>query len=209
VPWEKDGAWAKAWRVPGDAGGTRFVPVFGDAEDREHVRSAGATRLEGLSFVAGKYHAPAIAVVVREPEAVAVVGWRGGVTSGWTTAPVPAGAAVEDARAAALRLVAGVFPSRGRKDPEIVAAERLRARVLAFREAGETTRQYQIVVEGKGSPAGLQRRIESVPGLSVSEIMTTPEGGFDIVLDDRSGSAEPVERRLTQAGLPTTADGRR
>lgn len=206
-PWDKESAWSKAWRVPGDAGGTRYVPVLGDAEDREHVRASDARHLGGLGFLASKYQAPAIAIVVREPDGVAVSGWRGGVASGWATAPMPAGAAVEDARAAAVRLIAGIFPARAGRDPE-AAAERMRARVLAFRLAGESMRQYQIVVEGRGSPQALQRRIESVSGLSISEIMTTPNG-FDVVLDDRSGSSEPVERRLTQAGLPTQAEGAR
>lgn len=209
VPWEKEGAWAKAWRVPGDAGGTRFVPVFGDAEDRERVRPADARHLAGLSFLAAKYKAPAIAVVVREADAVGVTGWRSGATSGWSSVAMPAAASADDAKAAAVRLIAGVFPAHRGREPDVAAANaRMKARVLAFRDVGETTRQYQVVVEGKGAAQVLQRKIESVQGLSISEIMTTPEG-YDVVLDDRSGSTEPVEKRLSEAGLPTTAQGRR
>jgi hypothetical protein len=208
VPWEKEGAWSKAWRVPGDAGGTRYVPVFGDAEDREHVKPSGPRHLGGLAFLAAKYQAPGIAVVVREADAIAVTGWRAGAASGWTSISMPASAAVDDAKAAAVKLMAGIFPPRHGRDPEVVATERMKARVLAFRDAGEASRQYQIVVEGRGSPQALQKKIESVSGLSISEIMTTP-GGYDVVLDDRSGSAEPVEKRLTQAGLPTFIDGPR
>lgn len=208
IPWEKEGAWAKAWRVPGDVSGTRYVPVFGDAEDREHVKPMDHKHLGGLAFLAAKYHAPAIAVVVREADAVAVTGWRAGAMSRWISVPMPASAAVDDAKAAAVKMISGIFPAGHARDPEVITSDRMKARVIAFRDAGESTRQYQIAVEGKGSPQGLQRKIESIRGLSISEIMTTAEG-YDLVLDDRSGSQEPVEKRLTQAGLPTHANGNR
>lgn len=208
IPWEKEGAWSKAWRVPGEVGGTRYVPVFGDAEDREHVKPSDQRHLGGLAFLAAKYHAPAIAVVVREADAVAVTGWRAGAASGWNSVPMPASATVDDAKAAAVKMIANIFPAQRTRDPETIASDRMKARVLAFRDAGEATRQYQIAIEGKGSPQALQRKIESVSGLSISEIMTTPEG-YDVVLDDRSGSLEPVEKRLTQAGLPTSAGAHR
>ena len=208
VPWERDGEWARLWRVPGDAAGTRYVPVEGDAEDREHVRNPDGNSKDsvpaGLGFLAGKYRAPAIVLVVREPSGVGVIPWRGGYGS-WSRSAVPVGAPTEDAKTEALKLIARVFSGSDRRD-ELANPSRLAAKVLAFREASGGI-LYQVVVRGRIAQQQLLKLIERAGGLSVAEIVTTLDG-YDVVLSDPSGEKEPIERRLSRAGLPTEASGR-
>lgn len=208
IPWERDGEWARLWRVPGDAAGTRYVPVEGDAEDREQVRSPDGSSKEslpaGFGFLAGKYRAPAIVLVVREASGVGVIPWRGGYGS-WLRSAVPVGAPEEDAKAEALKLIARVFSGSGRRE-ELANSARLAAKVLAFREAGGGV-QYQVVVRGRIAQQQLLKLIERAGGLSVVEIVTTLDG-YDVVVSDPSGEKDPIERRLSRAGLPTEASGR-
>ncbi|MGY3581850.1 hypothetical protein ACVIGB_000079 [Bradyrhizobium sp. USDA 4341] len=207
VPWDGDGDWARLWRVPGETAGTRYVPVDGDAEDRLHVRSPEKAKDSlpgGLGFLAGKYRAPAIALVVREPSAVAVIPWRGSFGV-WSRTELPSNAPADDAKTEALKLISRAFPAGERKD-ELVAAPKLQAKVLAFRQTGGEM-QYQVVIRGRIAQQQLLRLIEKAGGLSAVEIVTTADG-YDLVLNDPSGSQEPVERRLTRAGLPTEPGGR-
>jgi hypothetical protein len=197
VPWEGDAAWSRLWRVPGQTGGIRYVPVDGDAEDRLHVRSADQTKDAlpvGLGFLAGKYRAPAIAVIP----------WRGSFGT-WSRTALSVDAPAEDAKAEALKLIAQQFSAGDRRD-EIAGAPRLQGRVLAFRETNGTV-QYQVMVRGRISQQELLKVVGRAEGLAVMEIVTTADG-YDLVLSDRSGSAEPIERHLTRAGLPTEAGGR-
>lgn len=206
LPWDGDGEWARLWRVPGDASGTRFVPLDGDAEDRERVRVDAKTKAlpSGLDFVAGKYRAPAIALVVREPSGVAVMPWRGGYGS-WLRASLQQGAPAEDAKVEALKLIARAFPAGEKRDDAAVVAAKVQARVLAFREADGGI-QYQVVVRGRIAQQQLLKLIDKVGGLAVAEIVTTADG-YDVVLSDPSGVREPIERRLSRAGLPTEPGG--
>lgn len=207
IPWHGEGDWARMWRVPGEAGGTRYIPVEGDAEDREQVKSSEPYSRDslshGLSFLASKYRAPAIAVVVREPSSVAVVGWRNGNFSAWARSALAAGTTAEDARLEALKLIARTFPAGEKKE---VNAARALAKVLAFREVSGGL-QYQVVVRGRIDERKLVRLVERAGGLSVAEIVTTSEG-FELIVNASPGMSEPVERRLSRAGLPTEPAGR-
>jgi hypothetical protein len=207
VPWEGDSDWSRLWRVPGQVGGTRYVPVDGDAEDRLHVRSTEKIKDAlpgGLSFLSGKYRAPAIALVVREVSGVAVIPWRGGYGT-WSRTTLPADAPSEDAKAEALKLIAQQFSVGDRRD-EVAGTARLQGRVLAFRETSGTV-QYQVMVRGRVSQQELLKLVGKAAGLAVTEIVTTADG-YDLVLSDRSGAPEPIERRLTRAGLQTEPGGR-
>lgn len=210
VPWDRDSDWARLWRVPGDASGTKYVPVEGDAEDREHVRNPELSSKDsvpaGFGFLAGKYRAPAIVLVVREPTGVAVIPWRGGYGS-WSRSTISAGAPNEDAKIEALKLIARVFSANERREePSGSSSSRVLAKVLAFRQASGGV-QYQVMVRGRIAQEQLLRLIGRAGGLSVAEIVTTQDG-YDVVVSDVSSDREPIERRLGRVGLMTEVSGR-
>lgn len=202
VLWDRNSDWAKIWRVPGMIEGIRYVPVSGDAEDRERVKSSGG-HVEGLSFLVNKYRAPAVALVVRDAGRISVTAWKGAASSGAWKASLPENAEPSAAKAAGISLLSGIF--QGKSDAQADrGAEGSVARVVAWRDAEGGTKQYQVTVRGPASAEAITKLLTSIEGLSLSDLVRTPEG-LDLVIDDASGSSEPIERRLSKAGLETTA----
>ena len=87
------GDWSRTWMVPLRSGGMRLVPTAGDSEDRETLSPAmlldPSSATVGMSALARKYGAPAVALVRLETDGV-MRAWvmRGGnISTGVADAP--------------------------------------------------------------------------------------------------------------------------
>lgn len=85
--WDKDSEWMKSWIVPKNLDGIKMVAVSGDSEDRRRINGNDIDNmnLNSLSYLAKKYSAPSIGVVVKDINSNngAVALWVSGNGASW------------------------------------------------------------------------------------------------------------------------------
>ena len=83
--WDRSDPWTREWAVPAIIDGLRIVTLIGDDQDARTLtgRSIDEMITDEMQPLMAKYAAPALALVVRSSEGVAVAAWRPGYRASW------------------------------------------------------------------------------------------------------------------------------
>ena len=219
--WGPDSAWSRLWVAPLRSGGTRFVSIMGDADDRAQMHPElladpdnPATERSALAL-ARKFGAPAVVELLSDGAGgIRAVLWRAGVDAKSASTYVDGG----DARKSSIDLLASLFsasPNDGKstqeKDVEdssgVSAGEQTsNARpVVDIEEHPEYSQDSGFgfaVVLASHSPdeiETLRRAVAALPGVWIAS--SQPDADGAIVTGSFPGNIDEMQRNLVNAGF--------
>ncbi|AOG03467.1 hypothetical protein [Bosea sp. RAC05] len=198
--WDRTDSWARMWRAPATIDGLRFVPVFGDDQDKRSITAEAIDGMivDSLDIVMRKYGAPAIALAVTDGNSVALAGWVPGWSASWE--PSEYISDPSETRKRALSTLSSMFRSTGQARSPVRETTRVNAgdiEIEAYRTGNNGETEYRLVLlpAPGGTAEDARSTLEQLPGLVTLSAEPYAEG-LRLVVSKAQGRIEAELRAL-------------